>query len=142
SAAAQPEPGEDDDTPGQTETARLAGKRIERVQFRGNRKVEDDAIRVHLATKPGSVLDATRLGSDIRAMWRLGFFEEIEAEAEPSPTGGVIVTFAVKEKPSVRKVLISGNKEVGLDKINEVLDLKRDTILDIAKVKQNQDKVR
>jgi outer membrane protein insertion porin family len=119
----------------------LMGKKIELVQFRGNRKVEDDAIRVNLASRVGSRLDPERLRQDIRSMWRMGFFEDVVVEAVPTDTGGVIVTFAVKEKSSIRKVLISGNKELGLDKINEVLNLKRDTILEISKVKQNRDKI-
>ncbi len=53
----------------------------------------------------------------------------------------MLVIFAVKEKPSVRKILISGNDELDLDKINEVLDLKRDAILDVTKIKQNREKI-
>ncbi|HEY4241614.1 MAG TPA: outer membrane protein assembly factor BamA [Kofleriaceae bacterium] len=114
---------------------------IEHVQFRGNRKVEDDAIRVQLLSKAGSLLDPSKLREDIRAMWKMGFFADVEVEGEVSPTGGVTLTFAVKEKPSIRKVLIAGNSEVGLDKINEVLDLELDTIVDITKIKKNRDKI-
>ncbi len=124
-----------------TEAADLLGKRIDAVQFRGNRKVEDDAIRVNLLSRVGAVLDVAKVREDIRAMWKMGFFEEITVEAEPSSKQGVILTFAVKEKPSVRKVLIAGNEGVGLDKINEVLDIKRDSILNVAKVKQNRQKI-
>ncbi len=122
-------------------TLDLMGKKVERIQFRGNRKVEDDAIRVNLRTKAGSVLEAHRLRGDIRSMWKMGFFKDVVVEAEPTATGGVILTFAVKEKPSIRKVLISGNDELELEKINEVLDLKRDAILDIGKVKKNRQKI-
>lgn len=124
-----------------TEGARLLGRRVDRVQFRGNRKVEDDAIRVNLLTQAGGTLDLEKIRQDIRAMWKMGFFEDVTAFAEPSPDGGVIVTFAVQEKPSVRKVLVSGNDDVDLDDINEVLDLERDAILDIAKVKKNREKI-
>jgi len=47
----------------------------------------------------------------------------------------------VTEKPAIRKVLVAGNDEVDLDDINEVLDLERDSILDISKVKKNRDKI-
>ncbi|MDB4953454.1 MAG: outer membrane protein assembly complex, YaeT protein [Myxococcales bacterium] len=117
------------------------GRPIERVQFRGNRKVEDDAIRVQLLSKPGTLFDAAKLREDLRAMWKMGFFADIDVEAEVAPSGGVTLTFAVKEKPSIRKVLIAGNNEVELSKINEVLDLELDTIVDISKVKKNRDKI-
>ncbi|HEY4175583.1 MAG TPA: outer membrane protein assembly factor BamA [Kofleriaceae bacterium] len=119
----------------------IQGRAIERVQFRGNRKVEDDAIRVQLLSKPGTLLDAGKLREDLRAMWKMGFFADIDVEAEVTSGGGVVLTFAVKEKPSVRKVLIAGNAELELDKINEVIDLELDAIVDIGKVKKNREKI-
>ena len=116
----------------------VQGRPIERVQFRGNRKVEDDAIRVQLLSKPGTLFDAAKLREDIRAMWKMGFFADVNVEAEIGAAGGVTLTFAVKEKPSIRKVLVAGNHELGLDKINEVIDLELDTIVDIAKIKKNR----
>ena len=119
----------------------LLGHRVDQVQFKGNRKVEDDAIRQNLLTRVGGLLDLEKVREDVRAMWKLGFFEEVTVEAARSAKGGVIVTFIVKEKPSVRKILVSGNDELELDKINEVIDLKRDSILDITKVKANREKI-
>src|SRR5262249_17519935 len=117
------------------------GRPIQRVQFRGNRKVEDDAIRVQLLSKPGTLFDAAKLREDLRAMWKMGFFADIQVEAERTATNGVTLTFAVKEKPSIRKVLVANNHELGLDKINEVIDLELDAIVDIAKVKKNREKI-
>jgi outer membrane protein insertion porin family len=130
-------------TTGPTGNAPLSwqGRPIERVQFRGNRKVEDDAIRVQLLSKPGTLLDATKLREDLRAMWKLGFFSDIDVEGEIGPNGSITLTFAVKEKPSIRKVLIAGNSDLELSKINEVLDLELDTIVDVSKVKKNRDKI-
>lgn len=119
----------------------MQGRPIERVQFRGNRKVEDDAIRVQLLSKPGALFDAAKLREDIRAMWKMGFFADVSVEAEVGASGALTLTFAVKEKPSIRKVLVAGNRDLGLDKINEVIDLELDTIVDIAKIKKNREKV-
>jgi outer membrane protein insertion porin family len=119
----------------------MQGRPVERVQFRGNRKVEDDAIRVQLLSKPGTLFDASKMREDIRAMWKMGFFADVTVEAEVGATGGLILTFAVKEKPSIRKVLVAGNQELELSKINEVIDLELDTIVDIGKVKKNREKI-
>jgi outer membrane protein insertion porin family len=117
------------------------GRPIERVQFRGNRKVEDDAIRVQLLSKPGTLLDAAKLREDLRAMWKMGFFADIDVEGEVGANGAITLTFAVKEKPAIRKVLVAGNSDLGLDKINEVIDLELDAIVDISKVKKNREKI-
>jgi outer membrane protein insertion porin family len=135
---AQPQP---QPQPAPTPALQLQGRAIERVQFRGNRKVEDDAIRVQLLSKPGTLLDAAKLREDIRSMWKMGFFADVDVEAEIGASGGVTLTFAVKEKPAIRKVLVAGNNDVGLDKINEVLDLELDAIVDITKVKKNREKI-
>jgi outer membrane protein insertion porin family len=119
----------------------LLDKPVEQVQFRGNRKVEDAAIRVNLLTKVGSKLELNKVREDIRAMWKLGFFSDVSVEAQETPKGGVIVLFVVKEKPSVRKILVSGNDQLDLEAINGVLDLTRDDILNITKIKANRAKL-
>lgn len=117
------------------------GRPIERLEFRGNRKVENDAIAVQLQSKPGTVLDAAKLRDDIRAMWKMGFFSDVDVEAEVMATGGLTLTFTVKEKPSIHKVFVAGNSDLELAKINEVIDLELDSIVDIAKIKKNRDKI-
>jgi outer membrane protein insertion porin family len=115
--------------------------KVVRVRFRGNRKVEDDAIRVNLHTVPGSLLNKDTLQEDVRAIWRMGYFEDAQVETSDVPEG-VVVTFVLKEKPAIRKIYVSGFDEVGLSKVNEVLDIKKEQILDLAKIKKNVEKIR
>jgi lipoprotein-releasing system permease protein len=117
-------------------------REVRRVHFRGNRKVEDDALRVNLRTVPGAVVTQDMIRDDVRTIWRMGFFEDVQVEVTPMVGGGVIVIFVLKEKPSVRKIYVSGHDEVGLTKINEVLDIKKEQILDPAKIKKNVEKIR
>ena len=138
SPAAPADAGEADED---SDVVKLQGRPIERVQFRGNRKVEDDAVRINLVTRPGALLDPSKIRDDLRAMWKMGFFADIVVEAEITASGSVILTFAVKERPSIHKVLIAGNDELGLDKINEVIDLELDTIVDVTKIKKNREKI-
>jgi outer membrane protein insertion porin family len=114
---------------------------VVRVHFRGNRKVEDDALRVNLKTKSGLVLSKELLQDDVRTLWRLGYFEDVQVETAEAE-GGLVVTFVLKEKPAIRKIYVSGHDEVGLTKINEVLDLKKEQVLDLAKIKKNVEKIR
>ena len=102
---------------------------------------EDDAIRIALKSQPGEKLNSEQLRDDIRAVWRLGFFEDVQVEAQESG-GKVDLMFVLREKPVIRKIYVSGAHEIGLDKINEVLDIKKDTIVDPAKVKRNVEKIK
>jgi outer membrane protein insertion porin family len=112
-----------------------------RVHFRGNRKVEDDALRVNIKTKAGTVLSKQTLQDDVRTLWRMGYFEDVQVETAEAE-GGLVVTFVLKEKPAIRKIYVSGHDEVGLSKINEVLDIKKEQVLDLAKIKKNVEKIR
>ncbi len=115
--------------------------KVAKVQFRGNRKVEDDAIRVNLKTAPGVTLTQEMVRDDVRAIWKMGYFEDVEVEVNENKAGSV-VTFVLREKPAINKIYVAGNDEVSLSKINEVLDIKKDQILDLAKVKKNVDKIK
>jgi outer membrane protein insertion porin family len=117
------------------------GRIIGSLKFRGNKKAEDDAIRIAIKSQPGEKLQSEQLREDIRAVWRLGFFEDVQVEAVESG-GKVDLVFVMREKPVIRKIYVSGAHEVALDKINEVLDVKRDTIVDPSKIKRNVEKIR
>jgi outer membrane protein insertion porin family len=123
--------------------ARVALPKLDiiRIHFRGNRKVEDDTLRVNLKTKPGMTLSKDLLQEDVRIIWKLGYFEDVQVEAAEAE-GGLVLTFVLKEKPAIRKIYVSGHDEVGLSKINEVLDIKKEQVLDLAKIKKNQEKIR
>ena len=126
------------------------GRPVERISFRGNIKVESAAIQRALSAeerpgqKPvevGQPLELKLIQEDIKAIWRMNSFDDVRVEAT-EVDGGVDITWLLVEKPTIRKIYVAGARELGLDKINEVLDLRKDTILDLTKVKKNVDKVR
>src|SRR5206468_9316712 len=67
--------------------------------------------------------------------------EDVEVEVSDNKSGSV-VTFVLREKPAINKIYVAGNDEVALTKINEVLDIKKDQILDLAKIKKNVEKIK
>ncbi|HEX3697272.1 MAG TPA: outer membrane protein assembly factor BamA [Polyangia bacterium] len=116
--------------------------KVVKLQFRGNRKVEDDAIKVNLKTKVGVTLTQEMLRDDVRAIWKMGYFEDVQVEATDVKGGGMSIVFILKEKPSINKIYVAGNEAVELSKINEVLDIKKEQILDLSKLKKNQEKIK
>jgi outer membrane protein insertion porin family len=115
---------------------------IGKIRFEGNRKTENDALSRTMVLHVGDKFDRERLREDVRAIWRLNYFDDVRVEEEDLDNGTIGLTFIVKEKPVIRKIYVAGNKEVGLDKINEVLDLKKDTIVDPSKIKRNVEKIK
>src|SRR5256885_8001876 len=56
-------------------------------------------------------------------------------------TDGDVVTFEVAERPAIRKILVAGNHELALDKIDEVIELKRNAAAGDAAIRMSCDKI-
>jgi outer membrane protein insertion porin family len=112
--------------------------RLKEVKISGNVRVEDDGIRLHLKSRPGDSFDPLVVEQDVKAIFRMGFFDDVNAEL--SPDG--ILTYAIKEKPYIREVKIQGASQVSKDKIETALGIGARTILDRTKVAEGVEKVR
>lgn len=117
------------------------GQPIVEIRFEGNRRVESEAMLLELESSVGELVTRDRLAADLRRLWSLGYFEDVRVEGELS-SRGVLLTYVVTERPTVRKIIVEGNDKVKLDDINEVLDLEKNEVLDLGKVKDNVEKVK
>ena len=112
-----------------------AGPPIAKVEIAGNVRVEEDAIRVHLHSQPGTAFDQDALDKDIRAIYAMGFFDQVTAETS-SQGKGVVLTFHVHERPLVRGVTIEGAENVKKEEVEQALRVRPHTILDPEKARQ------
>jgi outer membrane protein insertion porin family len=111
------------------------------VAVRGNKRVETDAIRLAIKSQVGEPLDPKKVAADIRAIFALGYFGDIRAEVEQRPEGELLV-FVVTEKPSISRIDYRGYDELDLDKIKEVVDIQPLSVLNVAKIGKNADKIK
>ncbi len=118
----------------------LAQRKVAAVTVTGNKLIESDAILRVVETKPGDIYNPTSLSKDLKAIYSLGYFDDIAILVEDGPRGKQ-VTFKVTEKPTVRKIIIKGEKFISEDKIRENLTLSTGTILNIFKVKKNIEQI-
>jgi outer membrane protein insertion porin family len=108
---------------------------VSKVAIEGNIRVEEDAIRVHLQTQQGQPFDRETVDKDIRAIYGMGFFDQVNAEVTPNPKG-VAVTFRVTERPLVRNVTVEGNEKLKKEELEGALRIRPHTILDPEKARQ------
>jgi outer membrane protein insertion porin family len=108
------------------------------IKITGNVRVEDDGIRLHLKSRAGDIFDPTIVDQDVKAIYRMGFFDDVQAEL--SPDG--VLTYAVKEKPYIREVKIQGASQVSKEKVESAFGIGARTILDRTKVAEGIDKLR
>jgi outer membrane protein insertion porin family len=106
------------------------------VAVEGNLRVEQDAIKVLLRTQPGQAYDPALLDTDIRAVYGMGFFDQVDVDVSPAGDHQVAVVFRVKERPLVRTVKVEGTDEIPSEEIEGALKVKPRTILDPEKARQ------
>ena len=111
---------------------------LKEVKITGNSRVEDDGIRLHLKSRAGEPFNSNTVEQDVKAIYRMGFFDDVQAEL--SPDG--VLTYAVKEKPYVRELKIQGASQVSREKVETALGISPRTILDRSKVAEGVEKVR
>ncbi|WP_375772661.1 outer membrane protein assembly factor BamA [Archangium gephyra] len=111
------------------------------IRIEGNRRVEAEAIRRALRTKVGELFDEARTPEDLRAVWALGYFSDVQLLTQRLPTGGVVYVVRVQERPSIRAVKLRGNEELSQDDLKEAIEVKALTILDMDAVRRTQKKI-
>lgn len=125
-----------------SKTARAEADKISDVVVRGNKRIESAAILNAIATKAGDALDNDRTDADIRSIFKLGQFRDVQVSTEPGSKGLVLV-YSVIEKPIIREIRFEGNQELKQDKLQEGLPLRRNAVFSqkdldaaVAKVKK------
>jgi len=113
---------------------------VDEIRIKGNKRIEADAIKRKVKTKSGSIYRDSQLSADLKAIFNMGYFDDLRVETESGPKGKV-VTFHVTEKPTVRRIKLKGNRMFDDEKINENLTITTGAILNIFKVRSNLDQI-
>lgn len=114
---------------------------ITQIDVQGARKVEEATVRFKLKTRVGDPYSPELVREDIKALFGLGYFEDIVVRADIFE-GGLKLTFALQEKPSIQSIKITGNRKLDLDKIKGKLDLVEGAIVPPGGLAKNAEKVR
>ena len=115
-------------------------KKIVDIRIDGNNRIEADAIRRQIQTKPGDLFQAGNLSKDLKSIYAMGYFDDVRILAEEAPRGKIII-FNVKEKATVRYVRVSGNRVYDDEKIKENLTVKTGSILNIFRIQNNIERI-
>ena len=124
-----------------TATYNAAGLKVTSVKVKGNRRIEAAAIMQVVRIKPGDLLDLSRVDADLRAIYKLGHFRDVQAETE-KVDGGIVLSYLVQEKPVVREIKIEGAKEISADKVREAVEIKPNTIFSSKDLQKSIKKVK
>jgi len=114
---------------------------IVEIQIKGNQRIEEDAIRKILKVKNGDVFILKTISDELKAVYAMGYFDDVRVDAETVADGKIII-FTVKEKPTVRAILVDGNSWVyDDDEIKEVLTIRKGSILNINTIQSDMRRI-
>jgi outer membrane protein insertion porin family len=114
---------------------------VKEIGVQGNRRVQEAVILGRVSAKIGTPFVANRTAEDIRAIFSLGFFDDVQVKVEDFE-GGVKLTYMVVERPFVRDILFSGNKKEDSATLQEKIDLKLGSVYNPVEVNRGADKLK
>lgn len=115
--------------------------KITMIEVQGNRRIETATILAKIKSKEGQPFSPAQLKEDIKTLYQLGHFEDVQIKTEGFENGLKII-FLVKEKPLIREITFEGNQELTLEKLKEGLTLLPRTAFNIQLIEENAEKIR
>ena len=77
------------------------------IRIDGLQRISAGTVLTYLPIERGDVVDASKVGESIRALYKTGFFEDVNLDRQ-----GDILVVTLKERPAINKLTLSGNKDI------------------------------
>lgn len=114
---------------------------VNKIEIRGLKRIEEGAIRTKISQRPGEAVSQEKTNEDIRTIFKMGYFEDVNIELEAFE-GGIRLIYIVKEKPTIIRVDFQGNKELDDTKLKEKISITPGSIADTVLIQDNAAKLR
>ncbi len=114
---------------------------INSVEVKGLKRIGESAVMSKITQRLGDQLSPEKTNEDIRNIFKIGYFDDVRAEIEPFE-GGIKLIYVVKEKPTIIKIELFGNKEFDDPKLKEKLTITTGAIADAVLIQDNANSLR
>jgi len=111
------------------------------IEVKGLKRIDEAAIRAKLSQKIREPLAQEKTSEDIKSIYKMGYFDDVEVEIEPFE-GGIKVIYIIREKPTIIRVDFQGNKEFDEAKLKEKVTIIPGAISDITLINDNAVKLK
>ena len=114
------------------------GKRqiTKNIVIKGNHFVSAKLIQSHLKVKPGETWNELKIQNDVRHLFSLGFFEDIQVTGRPDKKGRWTLTYKVKERVFISILEFKGNKKLNDEDLKEKAFIEEHSFLNPDKLKK------
>lgn len=107
----------------------------------GNKRIDSGAILRKIETKPGDVYNQQALRDDLKSIYKMGYFNDVQIDVSDSQKGKKVI-FRVVEKPVIKSVLFQGINELKEEDVKEAANIKEHFILNPAKISLGEEAIR
>ncbi|HLF94956.1 MAG TPA: POTRA domain-containing protein, partial [Planctomycetota bacterium] len=114
---------------------------IKDMAVEGVKRVQEAVVLGRVKSTIGSLFNPTLLSEDIRSIFSLGFFDDVQLRVEDFE-GGVKLTFVVTERPFVRDVDFVGHKRLSTTELQDKIDLKLGSVYNPVDVQRSLEKLK
>lgn len=114
---------------------------VNSIEVRGLKRIEEAAVKSKITQKTGEPLSAEKTTSDIKDIYKMGYFDDVNVEIEPLE-GGVRVIYLIKEKPIIISIDFQGNKKQDDSDLKEKITITVNSIADTVLIQDNAEKLR
>lgn len=106
------------------------------IEVAGLVNVKPETVLAVTRLKPGEIWTADKVRQDLRLIYEIGTFSDVNADFNLLPEG-VKVVYNVKENPVLKGIVLQGNKKIGKEKLLPLLTVKTGEVLNSQTVAQN-----
>jgi len=104
------------------------GPLVTAIEIRGNQSIAEDRILEAVFSRIGDILIEEKVSSDVKAIYALGYFDDVSASFE-SYAKGTRIIFNVKENPVVAGITFEGNSVYSSSDIQSLMKTRIGEIL-------------
>lgn len=109
---------------------------IKSIEIKGNKKISTDTILSKLNSKEGTLFSKNVVQDDIKNLYSIGYFDDIQVEIE-SFEGGIKLTFTFIEKPTITSLDFQGNKEFDSTDLKEKITITSGAVANLTLIRDN-----
>ncbi len=115
--------------------------RIAAIDVRGNEILDDDVVLMRLKIQPGDAYDPKTVNAELKSLYDLGYFDDIEISMEESSEGKRLI-ITVKEKPLIQAISVQGAQELDADDLLAAIATKTGAVLNPRVLADDMGKIR
>lgn len=102
-----------------------SGSGLADVKVRGMKVLDPDVVLMRLSIRKGDNPDEKAINDEVRRVWDMGYFSDVQASIEP----GNVLVFTVVEKPRIDNIIVEGSDKVDREDILAAMSTKTGSVL-------------